>query len=156
VSAEEGREREYRQVGITQTFNKKALGNSSVCGTETLLVADDEPEVRKYIKFVLEDFGYKVLEASDGDEAVELFRANKDAVKLLLLDVLMPGKSGKEVYEIIKKIKPRMKVLFLSGYQDSALEDMGLSVKEFSFIAKPVSPWDILKKVGDVLGRTEQ
>ena len=127
-----------------------------MCGTETLLVADDEPEVRKYIKFVLEDFGYKVLEASDGDEAVEIFQANKDAVKLLLLDVLMPGKSGKEVYEIIKKIQPRVKVLFLSGYEDSALEDMGLSVKEFSFIAKPVSPWDILKKVGDVLGRTEQ
>lgn len=151
-----GWERAYKQVVITKTCDKKALKNTPACGTETLLVAEDEPEVRKYIKFVLEDFGYTVLTAADGEEAVELFLAHKEAVKLLILDVLMPGKSGKEAYEAIKKVKPRIKVLFLSGYQDSALEDMGLSVKEFSFIAKPVSPWDILKKVSDVLGHLEE
>lgn len=130
--------------------------SNPACGTETILVAEDEPEVLKYIKFVLEDFGYQVLTANDGDEAEAVFLANKEEIKLLVLDILMPGKSGKEVYEAIRKIKPRVKVLFLSGYQDSALEDMGLSVKEFSFIAKPVSPWDILKKVSDVLGRAEK
>lgn len=143
-------------MGISKTCDKKALMSNPACGTETILVAEDEPEVLKYIKFVLEDFGYQVLTAADGDEAEAVFQANKEEIKLLVLDILMPGKSGKEVFEAIRKIKPRVKVLFLSGYQDSALEDMGLSVKEFSFIAKPVSPWDILKKVSDVLGRAEK
>jgi two-component system cell cycle sensor histidine kinase/response regulator CckA len=140
-------------MGIARTVNKGAYRDFPVGGTETILVAEDNSEVRQYIKFVLEDFGYKVLEASDGDEAVKIFRENKDEIKLLLFDLLMPNKTGKEAYEAIKKIKPGIKVLFLSGYQDHALDDMGLSVKEFSFIAKPVSPWDILKKVSEVLGR---
>lgn len=130
-----------------QMYNKLDRRDFPVGGTETVLVAEDDLAVRDFIKYVLKDFGYTVLEASDGEEAVKIFRKNKEVIKLLLLDVIMPEKNGKEAYDAIKKIKPSIKALFISGYPDNVLEEKGLFLKGFSFIAKPVSPWDLLQKV---------
>ncbi|MBT9538045.1 MAG: response regulator, partial [Nitrospirae bacterium] len=85
-------------------------------GTETILLAEDEETVRKLTKIVLEEFGYTVIEASDGQEAVSKFMENKDRIDLFLSDIVMPGMNGREAYERIKKIKPKLKVLFASGY----------------------------------------
>jgi DNA-binding response OmpR family regulator len=130
------------------------FGDSSVTGTETVLVAEDDPTIKNYIKYVLQDFGYKILTADDGDEAVKVFNENKDTVHLLLLDVMMPKKNGKEAYEAAKKVMPEIKVLFISGYSNSILEEKGLLVKGSSFVAKPVSPWDLLRKVRKTLDDT--
>ncbi len=119
-------------------------------GNETLLVAEDDGEVRTLIKDVLENAGYRVIEAKDGEDALSRFSENRDAVNLLISDVVMPKKNGKEVYMAIKKIKP-MKVLFISGHTADVVIDKGVYGKTFNYVSKPVSPSDLLKKVREIL-----
>jgi PAS domain S-box-containing protein len=119
-------------------------------GTETLLVAEDDGEVRTLIKNVLENAGYTVIEAKDGEDAVARFAENKDSINLLISDVVMPKKNGKDVYMTVKKMKPT-KVLFISGHTADVVIDKGVYGKTFNYISKPVSPSDLLKKVREIL-----
>ena len=121
-------------------------------GTETILLAEDEVEVRNLGKKVLERFGYKVIEAVDGEEAIQKFVENKDEINLLAFDVLMPKKSGKEACDAIKKIKPDMKVLFMSGYSEDIIHKKGIPLKKgLNFVSKPISPKQFLIMVRMVL-----
>jgi PAS domain S-box-containing protein len=122
-------------------------------GTETILVAEDDPEVRKLTLTFLQDFGYAIIEAEDGETAVRKFVENKDAVSLLLFDVIMPRQDGKAAYEAIKRMAPGIKVLFLSGYNASMLAQKGITEDVPDFILKPVSPETLLKKVREVLDK---
>lgn len=119
-------------------------------GTETILLAEDDPAVRRFTKDALEQWGYKVIEAADGADAIKVFNENKDKIHLLILDVVMPEKSGVEAYEEIRKISPDMKTIFMSGYPADVLHKKGLM--DMNFILKPVTPMELLKKVRDVLG----
>jgi CheY-like chemotaxis protein len=120
-------------------------------GHETVLLAEDDPHVRELTKEVLEGYGYKVLDATDGENALHVFHKNKDNIGLLLLDVIMPKRNGKEVYNVIKQGKPDIKVLFISGYDADIIHKKGVLDKGFSFISKPVSPDELLYKVREVL-----
>ena len=122
-------------------------------GSETILLAEDDDDLRKLIRQVLEDFGYTVLAAADGDEAVGLFREHHDTINLLLLDVIMPKKNGREAYAEMQKIRPAIKALFTSGYTADIIHKQGLLEKGLEFILKPVSPTELLKKVRDVLDK---
>ncbi|MCL4457049.1 MAG: PAS domain S-box protein [Nitrospirae bacterium] len=122
-------------------------------GTETVLVAEDDQAVRNLTRDVLERFGYKVIAAEDGEEAIEKFMDNKKDIQLLLLDVLMPKKNGKEVYEEIKKINPGIKTIFLSGYTANLIHKKGILEEGLDFILKPVSPKELLGKVREILDR---
>ncbi|HHT9113447.1 MAG: response regulator [Planctomycetes bacterium] len=122
-------------------------------GTETVLLAEDEPEVRELIKMVFEHAGYTVIEAVDGEDALNKFSENKDDIDILVLDVIMPRKNGKEVYEAIKKMKPRMKVLFMSGYSDDIIRKRDFLDKGLDCILKPSSPDDLLEKVRKILDK---
>ncbi len=83
---------------------------------ETILIAEDNEEVRVLTKNVLEEYGYRVIEAVDGEDAVNKFIDDKDRIRLVMIDVIMPKKSGKEAVNEIRKAKPDVKVLFASGY----------------------------------------
>jgi PAS domain S-box-containing protein len=120
-------------------------------GTETVLVAEDDVQVRDLTKRVLEGSGYQVMEAENGEEAMRVFNENKDKIQLLILDVIMPKKNGKEVYDEIKKTKPDIKAIFASGYNAEVIHKKGILEKGFSFITKPSSPQELLKKVREVL-----
>ncbi len=85
-------------------------------GTETILVAEDDLNVGELMKHILKGAGYEVIEVKDGESAIDVFLKNKDRIKLLVLDVIMPKKNGKEVYDEIERIKPDIKVIFTSGY----------------------------------------
>ena len=122
-------------------------------GTETVLLAEDEPEVRELIKMVFERAGYTVIEAVDGEDALNKFSENKDDIDLLVLDVIMPRKNGKEAYEAIKKMKPRMKVLFMSGYSNDIIRKRDFLDKGLDCILKPSSPDDLLEKVRKILDK---
>ncbi len=124
-----------------------------VGGTETILVAEDDRTVRELTKSVLEKFGYTVIPAVDGEDAIGRFMDNKEKIRLLLLDVIMPKMDGKEVYENIKKINPDIKVIFLSGYTANLIQKKGVLNKGLNFILKPVSPKDLLRKTREVLDR---
>ena len=118
-------------------------------GTETILLAEDETEVRAFNKILLEEYGYKVIEAIDGDDAIGKFKLHKDKIQLLLLDVIMPNRNGNEVYRAIKEIAPDIKVLFTSGYPAEHIQ--GIIAERSPFILKPVSPTRLLKKIREVL-----
>jgi len=120
-------------------------------GTETILIAEDDTEVRRITKEVLENFGYKVIEAVNGVDAINKFIENKDRIRLLLFDLIMPKKNGREAYEEIRKIMPDIKVLFTSGYPADIIHEKGVLEEGINFISKPVSPDDLLRKVREVL-----
>ncbi len=122
-------------------------------GTETVLVAEDESDVRRLIREVMEEHGYRVIEAVDGEDALVKFAENKDAINLLLIDVVMPKKNGKEVYEAIKALKPNIKALFMSGYTADIIHKKGTLNISLDFIQKPLSPEELLRKVRKVLDR---
>lgn len=120
-------------------------------GTETVLLAEDDEVVRRFAKDTLQEHGYTVIDAGDGKDAIRNFIKYKDSIMLLIFDVVMPQKNGREAYEHIKKIKPDIKVLFLSGYDYNILYKQGVSKEGINFIAKPVSEVLLLQKVREIL-----
>ena len=117
---------------------------------ETVLVAEDQEQVRRLMTTMLESYGYKVLQAVDGEDAVRLFMANKD-VDLLVLDAVMPKKNGKQVYDKVKRVRPHTKVLFVSGYAGDVIQQKGLFEEKLNFLSKPVLPNTLLQKIRDIL-----
>ena len=122
-------------------------------GTETILVAEDEADVRRFVSLLLEGLGYKVILAADGDDAINKFNENRDKIHLLVLDVIMPKKNGKDVYNIIREMRPDIKVLFTSGYDDEIIQRQGILEKGHSFISKPFVPTELLKKIREILDK---
>ncbi len=122
-------------------------------GSETLLIAEDDPEVRRLLNHVLRTFGYTTMEAKDGEEAIRTFRENQDKVDLLLLDVVMPRKNGKEVFEEIRKSRPDARAIFVSGYTGDIIFEKGLRSETVDFVPKPLSTMQLLGKVREVLDR---
>ncbi|MFQ3574764.1 MAG: response regulator [Thermodesulfovibrionales bacterium] len=120
-------------------------------GTETILVVEDSDEVRTITTEILRSNGYAVIEAFDGQDAIEKFDKNKDKIDLIVMDLIMPRKSGKEAYDEIVKIKNDIKVVFASGYTGEVLEKIRLLKDKTSFIPKPISPKVLLKTIREVL-----
>lgn len=124
-------------------------------GSGIILMAEDDTAVRQLTKQVLEDAGYTVIEAFDGEDVIAKFNANKDMIDLLLLDTVMPKKDGKEAYEMISHIRPGVKALFMSGYSEDIIHKRGILQDGLSFIAKPVVPNALLKKIREVMDQTD-
>jgi polar amino acid transport system substrate-binding protein len=124
-------------------------------GTETILLAADDPDVRKLGVTLLTEFGYTVIQAVDGQDVVDKFAANWDKVALILMDMIMPRKNGKEAYDEISLLQPGVKVLYLSGYTADFIQNRGLSEEGIELVMKPVQPKDLLRKVREMIdGRT--
>jgi CheY-like chemotaxis protein len=124
-----------------------------ITGTETLLLAEDETGVREFTENLLKEYGYKVISAVDGQDAINEFKAYKNRIHLVLLDVIMPNKNGKEVYDEIKQIRPDIKVLFMSGYPANIIQKHDIIEKGFAYIEKPASPTKLLRKIREVLDK---
>jgi CheY-like chemotaxis protein len=119
-------------------------------GNETILIAEDSETVRGLISKVLSEYGYGTVEAIDGADAVERFKKIAK-IDLIILDSIMPKRNGREAYDEIRKIKPDIRVIFMSGYTRDVFLDKGVEDKKFHFLQKPVSPDTLLRKVRDVL-----
>ncbi|MCC6346717.1 MAG: PAS domain S-box protein, partial [Nitrospirales bacterium] len=120
-------------------------------GTETVLLAEDEEPVRTTTGTVLRQFGYTVIEAVDGEDALRKYGEHRDEIDLLLLDVIMPKKNGKEVYSEIKGVRPDIRVLFSSGYTSDIMHRKGILEAGLPFLSKPYTPGDLLLKIREVL-----
>lgn len=120
-------------------------------GSETILVAEDDPNVSRMVVSVLSDLGYKVLLAEDGEQAVELFRENPGRVDLCVLDVVMSKKSGKEAYRDISGLQPGAKVLFTSGYPVHAMGERWEVGEDANLLMKPFKPLDLAARVREML-----
>ncbi|MBF0328356.1 MAG: response regulator [Nitrospirae bacterium] len=120
---------------------------------ETILIAEDEPNVRKVSRMYLQEYGYKTIEADNGGEAVKKYKENADKVSLLLFDIIMPIKNGRDAYEEINKLNHTVKVIFMSGYTDDIVAKKGILEDGFEFLSKPLNLDTLLRKVRGVLDR---
>jgi CheY-like chemotaxis protein len=102
---------------------------------------------------VLRRCGYRVLEASGGEEAMSMSREHGAAIDLLVTDVVMPQMSGRELADRLRDLRPRMRVLFVSGHTDDSVLRHGVVAEGVAFLQKPVTPDLIARKVRDVLER---
>jgi PAS domain S-box-containing protein len=125
-------------------------------GTETVLVGEDNPDVRAMLKLVLEQSGYTVVEAVDGEDAVARFAEHRDDVRLAILDVVMPGKNGREAGNEILAMKPGVGILYLSGYTSDIIHRKGILEEDLNFLPKPVPPDVLLERVRRTLDGTLQ
>lgn len=142
----------YFPKATMEVDKKKVITTPVIRGKETILIAEDNESARRFMQEVLNENGYKIIEAIDGEDAVNRFKQHR-TVDLIILDSVMPKKNGREVYEEIYKMDPRIKVLFTSGYTKDFVLDKGIEDKEFNFIAKPLSLDGFLRKVREVLDK---
>jgi two-component system, cell cycle sensor histidine kinase and response regulator CckA len=127
---------------------------SSLRGNETILLVEDEPSVRNLAAYVLRRTGYKVIEAEDGPEALDLIRNGKiGQIDLLLTDVIMPKMDGKELADQLRSSRPNIKVLFTSGYTDETISYHGILGPDIAFLQKPFTSPSLAKKVREVLNK---
>ena len=122
-------------------------------GTETILLAEDDESVRNMAVTLLRNFGYDVIVAVDGDDAVNKYHECRDRVKLLLFDMIMPGKNGKAAYDEIRAIDPDVRVIFTSGYATDAAHQKSLLGDNALLISKPYVPTNLLATVRSVLDK---
>ncbi len=120
-------------------------------GRETVLLVEDESGVRALARRALKEFGYRVLEATNGAEALTVARACNDPIDLLLTDVVMPEMGGRELAQVLKQERPETRVLFTSGYPDSGGMALDVAESGVPYLPKPYTPNELAQKVRDVL-----
>jgi signal transduction histidine kinase len=140
---------------LVASFYSRVKGEPAVPatgGAETILLAEDNDDVRSFMVQALEDYGYHVIEALDGEDALVKYRANRDRIQLVILDVVMPRMNGREVYDVVRKEGGQARVLFCSGYADDIVEQKGMVKEEgVGFLPKPVTTQVLLAKVRETL-----
>jgi CheY-like chemotaxis protein len=124
---------------------------TAVGGTETILLVEDEDIVRRLVAEILADAGYAVLEASDGNSALEVVRRHAGELDLLVTDVIMPGISGRDVAQAVSSLRPGLQVLYMSGYTDGAIAHHGVLEDGTAFLQKPFSAAELAEKVRGLL-----
>ncbi len=127
---------------------------STIRGTETLLLVEDEEALRELTRSLLADQGYKVLEAARPERAVEIAKQYKDTIHLLLTDMVMPGINGKVLAETLASVRPDMKVVFMSGY--TGFNHAALTDAKVTLLSKPFTKDNLLSKLQEVLGFSAQ
>ena len=128
------------------------LNNSALLrGSETILLAEDDPMLMEITTHHLENNGYRVLQARDGVEAVEVFKRHVKEIDLVLLDAIMPKMTGKKAWDDIKSIRPDVKACFISGYSADIMSGKIAIDYSLPFLSKPVMPEVLLKKVRSIL-----
>jgi two-component system, cell cycle sensor histidine kinase and response regulator CckA len=120
-------------------------------GTETILLVEDEPGLRRLMHRTLERYGYTILNANSVDDALVLARGHSGPIDLLLSDVIMPGMNGPDLAQRIVKLRPSVKVLYVSGYNSQAIEGTNSMSPNARILAKPFPPQVLAKKVRECL-----
>jgi two-component system, cell cycle sensor histidine kinase and response regulator CckA len=123
-------------------------------GSETLLVVEDQEEVRVTAARTLEEEGYQVLQAADGEKALEVLAGRDDDVRLVLSDLAMPCLGGRTMGDRLRDARPGLPVLFMSGYPEDDIRRRGMLEEGRPFIQKPFTPHDLARKVREVLDRS--
>ncbi len=122
-------------------------------GTETVLVVDDEPSIRKLLMQTMQPLGYKLLDSPSGEDAVKLSDAYPGAIDLLVTDVVMSGMNGMQLAETLQQRRTGIKVIFMSGYTDNAIVQQDMVNRKLILMQKPLIPTALAAKVREVLDR---
>jgi len=119
-----------------------------------VLVVDDEPAILHIVSYALARHGYDVITANDGPAALRLCERREGPIHLAVLDVMMPGMNGPELFRCLQEARPEIAVLFMSGYSVEQIAEVG-SVEAASFLPKPFRPMALVERVNQILGNTE-
>jgi PAS domain S-box-containing protein len=139
-------------TGEKQSVTAEPEALQSLDGDETILLVEDTDMVRSLVAATLESFGYTVLAAASGAEALEIAEARLEPIELLMTDVVMPRMNGRELAERLLAKHPDMKVLFTSGYPADTIIRHGISESRTAFLEKPYLPADLARKIREVIG----
>jgi len=140
-----------RAASKAKTQEPKSVPPGTLRGVETILLTEDDAQVRELACAILRKHGYHVIEAPTGGDALLICEQYKGAIHLLLTDVVMPRIGGRQLWERLAPLRPGMKVLFMSGYTDDAIIHHGVLSSEFAFVQKPLMPGQLLAKLRSVL-----
>ena len=156
VESEAGRGSTFRiylpaTQGSTRRRQESLSGERVTGGKETILIAEDEPDLRELARIFLEGYGYKVLEAASAEQAIETAGAFPDAIDLLLTDVIMPGMSGRQLAESILSKRPQTKIVYMTGYTDDMVVQHKVLEPGVMLLQKPFSKVDLALKVRSTL-----
>jgi signal transduction histidine kinase len=154
----------YSEVGKGTTFKiylprtdaaeasaRRPVQISTLRGSETILIVEDEDQLRAVAKGILQKNGYRVLEARNGGEALLLCEKHEGPIQLLLTDVVMPQMSGRELVTRLGPLRPSMRVLYMSGYTDDAIVHHQVLESGIALLQKPITPDSLLRKVREVI-----
>jgi PAS domain S-box-containing protein len=158
----------YSEPGLGTAFNiylprmdesfedvsKKVTRDELPGAGETILVVEDEEDVRRLTVRILERKGYRVLQASSGNDALLLSKERKEPIDMVLTDVVMPGMNGRQLADQLIRLRPKMKVLYMSGYTDNAVFHHGVLEEGVNYIQKPFTVDGLMKKMREVLDKS--
>ena len=136
-----------------EELQEKVVGKELLGGNETILVVEDEEEVRKLTVRILKNQGYRILEASDGGVALLICKRYGSPIHLMVTDVVMPGINGRELAKQIASFRQEMKVLYMSGYTENAIVHHGILDEKMDYLQKPFTMEGLVKKVREVLDK---
>lgn len=137
---------------ILDEHKEEALAESQIFGNgETILIAEDDETTRKFLEVFLRQKGYRVILAEDGEDAIKKYEKNKDKIDMLILDIVLPKKNGKAVYDLIKSQNPGIKALFMSGYTDDIVTVRSIFEEGMEFISKPLDVPAFIIRVQEIL-----
>ncbi len=140
-----------RVMDKAQQFEIEQKTKKTYGGNETILLVEDEVMVRELAAEILKENGYKILESSRGEQALEISSQYKGKIELMISDVVMPGISGRELANLLINERPDMKVLFISGYSDEVVANQGNTEENFEFLQKPFVPDKFLECIRNIL-----
>jgi CheY-like chemotaxis protein len=126
---------------------------ADLTGRETVLLVEDNDQVRSLAREILKRQGYTILEARDGREALALATSREGPLHLLLTDVVLPGMNGRELYDEAVRLHPELKVLYMSGYSEDVIAHRGVLDEGVRFIQKPFSVQGLAARIREALGR---
>jgi PAS domain S-box-containing protein len=158
----------YSELGLGTTFkiylpriDKKLKGEilpsnyvDDLTGTETLLIVEDEKEVRLLVCEALREVGYKILCANNGIEAIEVVKKSQVKIDMVVTDVVMPKMDGRELIIQLNDLLPELKILYMSGYTDNTIVHRGILDSGTNFIQKPITPTSLTRKIREILDGT--
>ncbi|MEQ8204022.1 MAG: response regulator [Smithellaceae bacterium] len=130
---------------------QKALENKAVNGGETILLVDDEKMILDVTRELLKSLGYQVYIAQSGKEAIDVFTEKQDQINLVIMDMVLPGMSGKKIFDRLREINPDVRVLLASGYSIDGEAEQILARGCNGFLPKPFRLGELAQKVREVL-----
>lgn len=137
-----------RKHEADQSVNQvEAIAAVNYHGSETILIVEDDASIMRMFRQLLELYGYSILEAGDGIEALEIFENNREQIRIAIVDVIMPRMNGRELVEELRKRLPELPIIMISGYTDDIVDRAALDELNAMFIQKPVNPLELLSAV---------
>jgi len=137
--------------GVVDRSTRDGRSSGIPRGSETILLVEDQKELRELVSQMLEMNGYTVVAAGEGLEALEICKQHTGSIHLMLSDVVMPQMGGRELAQRLASLRPSMKVLYMSGYTSNAIVHHGILDPGTAFLQKPFTPDGLARKVREVL-----